>query len=333
MIAEEMADTKEDVDQARIDIAAAQAAVDKASARIDGGDGTQATSDGSKPEEDIISTALFDLNAEELAALYAMEEEIYEDSTGNTSPDNDQIQQNLSEIAAIEKAEAALDNMQSGDIGDMDMKAWEAEMAAIEAALMQSNDMGGADDDDLGFGGSLEDFMADEMDDDMMMDSNDPLDKLDDLDAEFAAEEALANQKIPESLDLTGMKILCKDTTDAYVAQISSLQTELQQVKSLSDNMATALSEIDPNMDNGAEGKAFIRKMYKLRNANKQPTSVIPTFPKTPEPCVEMVAGKVIQIEDLEEQVTEAESFRNFFAEVYCAAYVNALVTMKDGLY
>lgn len=92
MIAEEMADTKEDVDQARIDIAAAQAAVDKASARIDGanGDSTQATtSDGSKPEEDIISTALFDLNAEELAALYAMEEEIYEDSTGTTSPDND----------------------------------------------------------------------------------------------------------------------------------------------------------------------------------------------------------------------------------------------------
>ena len=222
--------------------------------------------------------------------------------------------------------------MQTGDIGDMDMQAWEAEMAAIEAALMQSNGMGDAADDDMGFGGSLEDFMADEMDDDMM-DSNDPLDKLDDLDAEFAAEEALANQKIPESLDLTGMKILCKDTTDAYVAQISSLQTELQQTKSLSDNMATALSEIDPNMDNGAEGKAFIRKMYKLKNANKQPTSVIPTFPKTPEPCVEMVAGKVIQIEDLEEQVTEAESFRNFFAEVYCAAYVNALVTMKDGLY
>ena len=91
MIAEEMADTKEDVDQARIDIAAAQAAVDKASARIDGanGDGTQASADGSKSEEDIISTALFDLNAEELAALYAIEEEIYEDSTGNTSPDND----------------------------------------------------------------------------------------------------------------------------------------------------------------------------------------------------------------------------------------------------
>ena len=104
MIANEMADTKEDVDQARIDISAAQAAVDKASARIDGTSSTPS-------EEDIISTALFDLNAEELAALYAMEEEIYEDATGDASPDNQEIQANLSEIAAIEQAEAALDAM------------------------------------------------------------------------------------------------------------------------------------------------------------------------------------------------------------------------------
>ena len=140
-------------------------------------------------------------------------------------------------------------------------------MAAIEAALMKSNGMGGVGND-LGLGGSLEGYMADELGDKMMK-SNDPLDKLDDLDAEFAAEEALANQKIPDSLDLTGMKLLCKDTTDAYVAKISELQGELQQAKTLSDNMATALSEIDPNMDNGAEGKAFIRKMYKLKNAKK----------------------------------------------------------------
>jgi len=104
MIANEMADTKEDVDQARIDISAAQAAVDKASARIEGTSSTPS-------EEDIISTALFDLNAEELAALYAMEEEIYEDATGDASPDNQEIQANLSEIAAIEQAEAALDAM------------------------------------------------------------------------------------------------------------------------------------------------------------------------------------------------------------------------------
>lgn len=173
MIAEEMADTKEDVDQARIDISAAQAAVDKASARIDGGSNDTAAASG---EEDIISTALFDLSAEELAALYAMEEEIYEEATGDVSPDNDQIQANLSEIAAIEQAEAALDAMQAGSMDNMDMKAWEAEMAAIEAALMQSNSNGGTDNDqdDLGFGGSLEDYMANEIEDEMF--DNDPLD-------------------------------------------------------------------------------------------------------------------------------------------------------------
>ena len=31
--------------------------------------------------------------------------------------------------------------------------------------------------------------------------------------------------------------------------------------------------------------------------------------------------------------ISAADSFRDFFAHVYCAAYVNALVTMKDGLY
>ena len=171
MIAEEMADTKEDVDQARIDISAAQAAVDKASARIDGGSNDTAAASS---EEDIISTALFDLSAEELAALYAMEEEIYEEATGDVSPDNDQIQANLSEIAAIEQAEAALDAMQAGSMDNMDIKAWEAEMAAIEAALMQSNGGTDNDQDDLGFGGSLEDYMANEIEDEMF--DNDPLD-------------------------------------------------------------------------------------------------------------------------------------------------------------
>ena len=66
--------------------------------------------------------------------------------------------------------------MQAGSMDNMDMKAWEAEMAAIEAALMQSNSNGGTDNDqdDLGFGGSLEDYMANEIEDEMF--DNDPLD-------------------------------------------------------------------------------------------------------------------------------------------------------------
>ena len=95
--------------------------------------------------------------------------------------------------------------------------------------------------------------------------------------------------------------------------------------------MAEALAEIDPNMDNAAEGTAFIRRMYKIRN--KKASKTAPSYPQTPAVCVEEVAGKVIQIEDLDEQISKADSFRDFFAHVYCAAYVNALVTMKDGLY
>ena len=76
---------------------------------------------------------------------------------------------------------------------------------------------------------------------------------------------------------------------------------------------------------------SFIKKMYKLRH--KKDTKVTPALPKTSDICFEEVAGKVVQAQDLEERISKADSFRDFFAHVYCAAYVNALVTMKDGLY
>ena len=55
-------------------------------------------------------------------------------------------------------------------------------------------------------------------------------------------------------------------------------------------------------------------------------------MPETPEDCIEKVAGKVIQIDDLQEDIDEIQDFGVFFANVYCAAYVNSLVTMTDGL-
>ena len=57
------------------------------------------------------------------------------------------------------------------------------------------------------------------------------------------------------------MKVFCASTIEAYKAQISETQANLDQSKALSDSMAQALSDIDPNMDNANEGKAFIRKM------------------------------------------------------------------------
>lgn len=56
-------------------------------------------------------------------------------------------------------------------------------------------------------------------------------------------------------------------------------------------------------------------------------------MPETPTKCVEEVAGKVIMVENLQEDTDKAISFRNFFAKVYSEAYVNSLITMRDGLH
>ena len=123
----------------------------------------------------------------------------------------------------------------------------------------------------------------------------------------------------------------CAETMATYVSTVAELKSELKGVKDLTDSMADSLAEIDPNTENGAEGKALMKKMYKLRGVTFEDSSVI--MPETDEMCVEFVAGKIIQIENLQEDIDEQTSFQGFFAEVYCSAYVNSLVTMKDGLY
>ena len=94
--------------------------------------------------------------------------------------------------------------------------------------------------------------------------------------------------------------------------------------------MSESLSEIDPNMDNGDEGKAFIKMMYKLRDVKIDRNNS--AMPVTPIECVEDVAGKVIQIENLQEDIDKQKSLNSFFAEVYCSAYTNSLLTLRDGL-
>ena len=42
------------------------------------------------------------------------------------------------------------------------------------------------------------------------------------------------------------------------------MQKNLDSIKSLTDRMADSLAAIDPNMENGEEGKAFLRRMYKV---------------------------------------------------------------------
>jgi len=132
--------------------------------------------------------------------------------------------------------------------------------------------------------------------------------------------EAIAEAEIEE----------CKECDAKYAAVIQALSTQEAELIAMTDAMAESLSEIDPNTENGAEGKALLRKMYKIKGI--EPEEIESAMPDTPEACVLGVAGKVIMLESLEEDVAKATSFRDFFADVYCAAYVNSLVTMDDGM-
>jgi len=146
-----------------------------------------------------------------------------------------------------------------------------------------------------------------------------------------AMEQALEDSPVeaPLSSEIDA-KIACKGTCDAYVEKIDTLKADLKEAKDLTNEMADSLATIDPNMENGEEGKALLRKMYKLSDRSAEDSS--PIMPETPELCIDLVAGKVLQIETLTEDMDLAVDFRDFFAEVYCSAFVNSLVTMQDGL-
>ena len=48
--------------------------------------------------------------------------------------------------------------------------------------------------------------------------------------------------------------------------------------------MSDSLAEIDPNTENGVEGIAFVRKIYKMKGV--KPLETKPTFPETDKTCV-----------------------------------------------
>ena len=130
-----------------------------------------------------------------------------------------------------------------------------------------------------------------------------------------------------DDLDPNGQ---CDATIQSYLAMISDMQASIKNSEELIEHMSTSLADLDPNTHDAEEGKAFIRKIYKLRGMKPEGTKAL--MPETDEQCIEKVAGKVIQIDDLQQDLMEVQGFGNFFANVYCAAYVNSLVTMTDGL-
>lgn len=135
-----------------------------------------------------------------------------------------------------------------------------------------------------------------------------------------------------EAMKKLDPKFRCIGTCDKYIEQISELTIDLAETRDFIDELADALADIDPNMDTPEEGKALLRKMYKMKGHEDAFESTTPIMPETPMECVELVAGKVIQVEDLHEDLESTQHFRDYFSEVYCNAYINSQVTMKDGL-
>lgn len=129
---------------------------------------------------------------------------------------------------------------------------------------------------------------------------------------------------------MTNLRKICTSTIEAYIAQIAEMTVTLEEKSELTTKMANALAKLDPNTKNADEGTALIKRMYKMRGTTL--SSEKPFLPQTPELCLDIVAGKVIQIENLQEDTEEKTSFNDFFANVYCSAYKNSLVTMRDGL-
>jgi len=115
-----------------------------------------------------------------------------------------------------------------------------------------------------------------------------------DSDVDDDADEGFLQENVD---DLTSE---CAETIEAYIQQISEMTVMVEAEKGFTSRMADSLAQIDPNTENGSEGRAFIRKMYKLRNKSKT-LPVEPLYPETPDQCWQKVAGKVLLIEQLQE--------------------------------
>ena len=109
------------------------------------------------------------------------------------------------------------------------------------------------------------------------------------------------------------------------------MHEELKNIESMTMQTAASLVKIDPNMENVDEGYAFMRRLYKKKGIVPEKTET-KNIPDAPEQCLNAVAGKFLIISDLQDDIDEAVSFRDFYSEIYCGAYVNALVTDRHGL-
>lgn len=84
----------------------------------------------------------------------------------------------------------------------------------------------------------------------------------------------------------------CAGQTTAYLKQIADMTFILSKMQEMTERLAGSLADIDPNTENGDEGLAFVRKIYKMKGV--KPLETKPSFPETDKTCVKKVAGKVL---------------------------------------
>ena len=95
--------------------------------------------------------------------------------------------------------------------------------------------------------------------------------------------------------------------------------------------MAESMATVDPRTENSGEGKAMIRKMYKQDGGFVADTETKYVLPETPEVCIPIVAGHLLVLEDLQDELAQAKDFNEFFADVYCTSYIDSLTAINEA--
>ena len=87
--------------------------------------------------------------------------------------------------------------------------------------------------------------------------------------------------------------------------------------------ISLSLVEIDPNLERMEDGLKFAENMFKSSNANIDNRK--PILPTTEIECIPKVLYEKALIEELQKKIAFAETFQQFFANVYCDVYMTSL--------
>lgn len=138
----------------------------------------------------------------------------------------------------VDQEDFSLEDLAAFEQMERELAVLEQQMQAVDQAIDQGWEEDPLDDNDL-FG-----EYDDELDDDNFLDEFDNLgDQFDSLDAELAAEDAVAGITMEDvAPEVGGMKLFCSKTTEAYDNLITDKQDWLNATKQTNKDMADALA-------------------------------------------------------------------------------------------